>query len=425
MAFPLAALASVGGQALSGMGGAASAGAAGVAGGLSSLTGALSKGASGLLSFGGLLNPLNAFASAFATSGPGAASSLTGLSSAAGALGGKFTEIVNFASRFVQAIDPNIIAELNRAFRDLDAVIGVALRPVILAAVSIVRNFAASIFEAMIRLQPIVEKVANTIATALQPAFDALGTVIEGLMPVFDVIADALIFVATLFSDLANFMRPLINVIVELGRQLFATIAALFGVESIGGGLKSLFDEIRSALQEFLKAIILVTATVARFLGASKVLDAIIKGLQPKERKDATGAAVAEGAQFKSIESLGRDVYLKAFQASTYGKGEEPKKAEDFLAGILTQVQDIASGKSTLDDLPQVIRDVSTNIIAVGTLIQGLVQWVQNRFPSTTLGGDTNAKAKEQKAQGNIPQYTAEDQTFDLGQTLWDMAMGR
>ena len=46
----------------------------------------------------------------------GAAAALTGLSAASGGLSEKFTAIVNTASRFVQAFDPAIVAELNRAF---------------------------------------------------------------------------------------------------------------------------------------------------------------------------------------------------------------------------------------------------------------------------------------------------------------------
>jgi hypothetical protein len=326
------------------------------------------------------LAALAAAAAAPAGGGGGAAvaGALTGLSSAAGNLTSSFANLsghINTVARLVSAVDPAIVAELSRSFRDLDAVIGTALRPVIVATIDVVRHFASGIFNAMISLAPVIEKMANSIAQALQPAFDVLGSVLEALVPVFDVVADGVSFVAKLFSDVVRTLRPFIEVVIELTRQFFSMIASLFGVESVGSGLKGMFESIRSALQEFLRGLILATATIAKFFGASRVLDAIIKGLQPKETRDARGAAVAQNASFKSIEELGRSTYLAAFQASAQPGGKGPQKVEDIMKDVLTEVRGIRDASdSELMKALGVVGDVYR-------VLSGIDQWLKAHVP--------------------------------------------
>lgn len=288
--------------------------------------------------------PLAALAGAAAGMGGGGggmnpAAALTGLSSAAGALTGKFTEIVNTASRFVAAFDPNIVAQLNRAFRELDATVGIALRPIVAAAIDIVRGFGGAINGIMRELQPIVAKVADSFANALQPWIDNLAEGFAALMPIFDIFADAIAGISDLVSTWMRAVRPFITMIIELGKQLAASI---FGT-NVGDQVKGLFTQIKDAMQSFVKNLLLAVASFLKLIGATQTLDAFIRGTKPRPVDDIRGNLAPQNAAFASLADMAKNMTLAIFTATAQGK--EKKTQEDFLAGIQSEMEAIRNGE--------------------------------------------------------------------------------
>lgn len=322
--------------------------------------------------------PLAAIASV-AGQGAGMAANPMGLiQDAAGKLTGAFTAITGSINaiagpitQFVQAINPAIVAEFHRAMRDLNATIGIALMPIMESLTGVVREIIGSMMPIVTQLQPIIAMLAQSIASVLVPWMQMWGQVIIGLMPVFEFFAEIVKGVAGLMADYYRAILPVISVLFELGKQLVAFVANLLGVE---GTAADFFENLRSSFQLLIKNVILAAATFLKMIGATDTLGALIKGLKPPEQGPKRGIATLENAKFSDFASIAKSFQLSAFQASAFGGKGGPKKTDDFLAELLTQVQDIKDGKgSPLNEKAQQILDVMNEVWRAGTAaVEGL-----------------------------------------------------
>lgn len=320
----------------------------------------------------------------------------TALSSATSALTGQFNQLVNVAARFVQAINPAIVEQLNQVFRDLDAVIGIALIPVVEQAAYVVQGVADALLPVMRALQPIIAQLARTIQLALQPIFDSLAESFMALMPFIkrgaelfgnlfaiaaNLVTQFLAFVPALLSVIEIFKGPFEEILIGISGLLldwskmvrvFAEVLAeaikgvadfvmtLFG-KSLSGGLKTAMADLRSAFQELLKSTLVLAAQFFKLIGWQRGIEAIIRGMETigKNREDSRGAAVLQNVAFKDAASMGKDLATMTFAASRFGKEEDDpaKKANDFLKDILSEIKMIRDG--TGNGIRSAIADVA------------------------------------------------------------------
>lgn len=328
------------------------------------------------------------------------------IAQAAIAVTAKFNEVVSISAQFVQGFDPAIVAQMNRAFAALDATIGQALRPVIVSAIDIVMGFGSAINQAMRQFAPVIEKVTDSISQALQPAFDALGAILEGLMPVFDTLADIVGGVIKVLGDMARIIRPAIELIIEIGKQMFG---ALFG-DDVKGQVKGFMEQVRDAIQSLVRNLILVVAAFLKMIGATKTLDALMKGLQPKKQEDIRGNLAPQNVQMIGIGDMAKQIAQAAFAATGKG-GKEDKKPEDFLAGILDQVSAIKNGE--LSGLPKTAQEILEAMIETKKAMEALYQWftkeivkpVNDAFDAHEENAQINAKGAASRAAGRTPNW--------------------
>ena len=123
-----------------------------------------------------------------------------------------------------------------------------------------------------------------------------------------------------------------------------------------------MFQQVRDAVQMFVKNLLIAVAALLKMVGATQTLDALIRGVRPAPFKDPQGAGAPQNAAFASLADVGRNLTLAAFTASAAG-GAEKKKPEDFLAGIEGELQKIAGGDmSSLPTRAKEILDILTTI---------------------------------------------------------------
>src|ERR1043166_502654 len=74
-----------------------------------------------------------------------------------------FAQLSDFASHFVQEIDPALVMELGRAFRDLNAVLGSGLRGIVDEARELTRYIGGALLPVMQKLAPIIDELSTRI----------------------------------------------------------------------------------------------------------------------------------------------------------------------------------------------------------------------------------------------------------------------
>lgn len=326
------------GGAAAGAGGAAEGAAAG-AGGLVEGAGMLSRIATVARAAGPAITALGAAAGAAAAVVSRYVGPLLVAGAAALAVGYAFKSIVNSAIPFVQALNPGLIKQYEMVTRDLTAVIGQALMPVVSLAVPIFRDFANTVAPLAIEFGAILESIslpmgevlmaatamAGAIGGMLMPIIKLLAGVFSGLSPIivalfeifqvaFDIIRVAfeaiwvvIAPVIKLFEVLAVVVQVIVKYVAGAFRIALAAIEFLlsdfiFVMEAIVSGLQVCVDWLKWFVDAVEQAIMYILSWIP---GASG------------KKKDTTGIAAAMNPQTKSIESLGRDMAMASFIANS------------------------------------------------------------------------------------------------------------
>jgi hypothetical protein len=305
-----------------------------------------------------------------------ASSAGSGMASAAGAaVGGltaglgaalaapvAFAEVVSgVASKitgFVAAINPGLVQTLGLAFRDLTAVVGVALQPTLQAVVPIIKQFTNALYP----LAKTIGKVLSEVFEALQPAIDAITDIFfvmaETLQPVVQLIGDTLKFLAPVFSLLANIVKQVYIAFGAMVAAVVGVIRGLFGAVN-GNGFKDAMQGLQDGLKLLTAALIKGLGYMLKFFGFVAGLNGMInflKGMN-KPKENAQGIAAAQNAQFSSIEQLGKSAALASVIATaTPGGAKENKTDQDFFAGMIEELEGIKDNGpdliSAIDALP-------------------------------------------------------------------------
>ena len=295
------------GQGVAGIVGAAGRGAAGAASGF----------ASGLDASGyqAAANAVRVFSTAISASSVVATTSIKGLSTGLQALSvgvvgpvDMFNKLVGFAGSFVEAVNPALMQQLSLAFKDLQAVIGAGLQPIIAAAIPIVRAFADKLQPVMQALMPTFDKLAQSmikmsgpIITILIEAFGALEPVITQISSAIEAWASILTFftpiISSAFKEIVYRVTSLATTFQWLVGKIISWIP---GTGNLGKNLMESADASQKTADAY-------------YSGASTVQKAIKANVKP----GASAGAAARQASFTGISEFGRNLMQQAFSSST------------------------------------------------------------------------------------------------------------
>jgi len=298
-------------------------------------------------------------------------------------------------SKFTDAINPGLTMQLNMVMRDLTAIIGTALNPVLQAMVPAIRDFAnrllpvtrdmAQYFSGlmgymgpvMTAFNSMYQQIVGTLSPVFKLLTDIFGVLAQVVGALMEVIAGILIPFKVVFEAIYEVLRPLIEAFRVIGDLLvnagkgFRLIMA--GLEGFIKGIASFlgfgdiinasvdgWKSIGSALKSFQNWLILAAASVAKFFGMTSFVTGMINSLKPP---DSTGISAAQNPQYQSIESLGKNMSLQAAIATAGAGGESEQQKQD--RQMLEQLVAIQANGPTLVDaingLPTKIADAIAN----------------------------------------------------------------
>src|SRR5262249_7283113 len=189
---------------------------------------------------------------------------------------------------------------------------------------------SGAIGPAMREMAPLIGKLAQVLTSVFVPNLLLLSSVFRLLAPVIEVVTDAL----QVFEDVMRVVTAITTALIDALRASgFLTF------------MKGVQEGFLNILKELIKGVILFGAAVAKFLGiplAGFIADLKKGGDQAKEMN-----AAPQSAAIQTWDQIRQAVTTSAFIAS----GEAGKKTTDeFLAGILTQLEKIEGGQMGVKD---------------------------------------------------------------------------
>lgn len=250
---------------------------------------------------------------------------------------------------FVDAVNPGIMVQLDMATRDLTAVIGTALAPIMQAIVPIIKDLASAFL-------PVARAVADAFGSIIQslgPAIDAITEIFfiaaATWMPIIEMIGDIFTTIAPIFTALAAVAKAIWLAFGTLVTALVGIMRDLFGF-NVGDVLKDFAEGVQVAMNNLIAVLVRGIASLLKFFGFTSALSNLtkfFKGLAAP-KASAEGIAAAQNAQVKSIESVGRDAALAAVIASVVPGGKAGKKPEDFYADMVAELEGIGGNGTDL-----------------------------------------------------------------------------
>jgi len=256
---------------------------------------------------------------------------------------GAFSQITAFAGSFVQAFNPALMEQMNLVFKDLTAVIGMGLEPVIGAVIPIVRAFAD-------RLVPVMQAMIPTVQLFADSMIELSGPIIEILIQAFAALEPVIVMAAGLVEMWAGILTwavPLIAAVIKeivywftkivstvqwvVGSLIIGIGKVLSMIPGTGNAGKDLQKVGEAAVESSKKAS---KATDDYYNGTSKVQKAIQK---PVVKNASTGAAAGK-ASFSGISDLGRNLMQASISSSTLASAQETAKNTRHMDETLTSI---------------------------------------------------------------------------------------
>lgn len=248
-----------------------------------------------------------------------------------------FEAAVSPLKKFVDAISPGQVQVFNLAMRDLNATIGSAFIPVMQVMTEGVRRAAAILNPAVDALAPAFRSLSEALLSFMLPAVQTTSHALKSMSPLIEGIGDAL-------HLLGDFLGVVNVIMLSLKDALGDFFKALVG-GGAGGGLKSIFDQIKEGLQRFLVTLITVSAQIAKAFGATGFIEHLQKNLQ-ELTKTTGGKGGVSGVHITGLEQISKDLAQAA--ATAAGGGQKGRGIEDIANEALKQIGDIASGVTPL-----------------------------------------------------------------------------
>lgn len=276
---------------------------------------------------------------------------------AAGGAAAALTGVVAASLKATEAFDPYLVDQFNLAVRDLTAVFGSVLYPVVQQSTRVVKLFADTIFASGSELTASVK----TIAKAVGDVFVALLPVVSKLTQGF---AWMLSQTASLVDLYAGALVPVIRSFSAVVAGVSASLSAVFG--GLTGTSATLKDVMVKFGQAMGRALTVIAALAFKVLGMTAALTGMMNSLAPggdaATRQNTAGLAAAQNARMSSVADVGRDVLQKAFMATgRAGEMEAEIGDQEFRSQLLDDVRYIAEFKWK-DQFKQLLIEVATEI---------------------------------------------------------------
>lgn len=236
-----------------------------------------------------------------------------------------FMNLIDTVSSFVKALDPGLMAQLSLAMSDLQATIGVGLRPIIQAAIPIIRAFADTLMPLMNQLAPVIQQFGNSMLKIAVPviaiwadAISLLIPIIESIIPLFVDLSEILMILTPVFSFLFETLYRSVNFVIGIFHSFMVGLKAMtVAVLEAGAWLVSWVSKSKS---EALKAMAEeAKSSMGRSMEAQAQAFGKALGDRPARAAYTPGASVgaaAKQASYSGIADLGKNMMQAAFGQS-------------------------------------------------------------------------------------------------------------
>lgn len=225
----------------------------------------------------------------------------------------------------VGAFSPAVVEMFNEALRNVMAVVGQALVPILTVLTGVLNQASGIIAPLMDELAPVIQQVAESLASALIPVIRAVVGIIHSLMPIIKIIA-------LLFDNAAKSVAVLATVF----EVVFETLSPLF--EMFADIMKWMMDTVRSILKAMLEMALEVLKWVPYTAAISDKIKDVIAKLDRGPTSRVTAAA-AQNVSEKSFADYQRDLQKAAFAATATGKTSTEQNVTN-MAGWLKAIVD-------------------------------------------------------------------------------------
>lgn len=236
-----------------------------------------------------------------------------------------FSEIVDFASKFVSALDPAIMQKLAMTFQDLMAVVGIGLRPIIQAVIPIIRAWADMLMPLMGMLEPVVKRFGDAMIQIAIPYLTLMANVVLNLIPVLEGIIPLFFDVA----DILMALTPVLNLLFDALSRGMSFVSGIFHAFMLGlklltmsildvaawitswvssKGAKSLNDMSGKVAESAARSAEAMGDSFKKWVGPSRKMPAFQPG--------ASVGAAAKQSSYMGIADLGKNMMQAAFGQS-------------------------------------------------------------------------------------------------------------
>lgn len=269
--------------------------------------------------------------------GPGAAA-LQFVSAEIGGTIQEFVEVIKAAVSsvewFVAAISPSTMLAFNQALRDVSATVGSAFTGAFQIFADAAREVGGALLPAMQKLAPVVNTLANAVATHLTAGVRVVAAALEALAPVLNLVAESA-------SQFSKFVSDMLGVLAA-GLRVVASLVANFFGSDFAGGFREAFRGFLDVIRQAVKALVTFVSTLAVFAGFRDTVrafaDALAGEAKARDERASGLKAAAVNPQITDTGALLRQMQLASFIAAG-GAGAREKSDTEWLKSIAESVR--------------------------------------------------------------------------------------
>lgn len=277
-----------------------------------------------------------------------------GVTAAMGALTGGFSILIEMVGKFVGALDPAMMEQLNLAFADLSAVIGIGLRPIISAAVVIVRSFADALVPVMRKLEPVITKLASVLISIAIPLIVQWANQIEQSIPFLEGLVPILAIFGELFNGVLMLVIPLFKILAGVCLILVGVFNTLLvGIHMFNAGVMRVIASILSFIpgnkakaeaagrqaDQMDETVQDTSDRAAKNFSDGANMIATASSSTAAELKGGSHGAAAKGASYTGVADLGKNMMQAAFGSSSSTVEDKQLKQQEQATGELSIIR--------------------------------------------------------------------------------------
>ena len=269
----------------------------------------------------GAMGGAGAGASAGGAVAAGLMMSLEGLSAVVTGSMQAFTGLSKAVMGMVGAYNPAMLEMFNMAMKDLMAVFGSGLQPILQAFTNVVRYAADALLPVIQNLAPVFEQLSVAVVSFLGPIVDAFAQVLSDSLPAFESMAAMITEIATALGEalamitaevepaMMEFRMAILGLVKELLPPVLSLVKLFYAISKPIIMLLTLFTNLVTVVAMILRPL------TALFDFLSSGLFGLFgggKGISKPEKAESTGMA-ARQAEYMNVEDLSRSLIKAAF----------------------------------------------------------------------------------------------------------------